>query len=170
MTLDDKGKKPWWNRNNKNQLNLIALVMKPKHTCLTKVTAVVPLQKQSILGCIRSSLSIVLNALQNDSFNEVSISKLCPLSTISAEVLGASSAWSKQLSSEFMLSVKEKVLRIKISFWLKLFTSQLVLSFRGSKSLTFLATMWPLGPWPSNTPQKTVSALYAKFWGKYIVS
>ena len=38
-------------------------------TCFRTVTAVVPLQKQSIPGCARSSLSMILYAVKCDSFH-----------------------------------------------------------------------------------------------------
>ena len=131
-------------------------------TCLIKVTAVVPLQKQSILGWSFNSLSITLNAFRNDSFSVVKISGGPSFSCGSTEFLDSSPRKAKTVSSEVGLPVALMLFSLTKS-WLSIFTSQWALSFRGRESLTLLATIWPYGPWPSKTPQNTVSLLEQKF-------
>ena len=149
-----KGEKKNGQHNNQKCLNILI-----RNTCLTRVTAVVPLQKQSIVPCILSSLSMTLKAFRNDSFSVWKISRRFPTSPTSAETLGCSSA----VPSEFMLPAVLRLISLRTSA-LFMFTSQWALSLRGSESLTLFATKWPKGPWPSKTPQKTVSFLEPKFW------
>ena len=131
-------------------------------TCFINVTAVVPLQKQSIFAYILSSLSMTLKAFRNRSF------KACNFSGF----LLISRSEKARVSSEVKAASSLRVISRRTSLLPFILTSQLALSFNGSESLTLLATMWPNGPWPSNTPQKTVSVLDPKFWklNEYIVN
>ena len=124
-------------------------------TCLIKVTAVLPLQMLSIFRCNLSSLSVTLKAFRNESFIEKKNSRCSNFCTDIGD-LSSSSAYGDKVSSriepsELQMGLSPKSLYIKSR------------SFEGRVSLTFLATIWPCGPWPSKTPQKTVSDLPLKF-------
>lgn len=138
-------------------------------TCFTIVTAVVPLQKQSIVGCNFNSLSINLKAFKNDLFSgrymsgSFSFSWTSNGSHHSSSMLG--DAVSSILEFPFAFSVVPRLLSslFELAFhW--------VHSIRGRESRTFLATIWPNGPWPSNTPQNIVSFLVLKFCSTNIVT
>lgn len=131
-------------------------------TCFTIVTAVVPLQKQSIVGWTFNSLSINLEAFKRDCFSVRYISGRFSFSSTSKGSVHSSSMITDAVNSEFTLPGGNP-------FWLGLLWPltlpiHSVHNLRGKESLTFLATRWPKGPWPSKTPQKMVSLLEAKFY------
>lgn len=130
-------------------------------TCFNTVTAVVPLQKQSIVELSFSSLSINLKAFSRDSLSDEYVSGSFLFSSTSADSAHSLSKLMDVVSSEFILPGR-------LPFWrglllLLVLALHCVHNLRGSESLTFFATMWPNGPWPSNTPQKMVSLLEVKF-------
>lgn len=131
-------------------------------TRLTNVTAVVPLQKQSIFLCILSSLSMTLKAFKNDSFSVWKISTCFSVSSSSAEVLVSSPADTRAVSPGDVLSVVLVLISLTTSSLFRL-TLQWARTFSGRESLTLFATKWPYGPCPSKTPQNIVSVLDPKF-------
>lgn len=138
-------------------------------TCFINVTAVVPLQKQSIVGCNLNSLSINLKAFKNDFFSGVYMSGRFSLSWTSIDSRHSSSMLGDGGSSKLEFPSAFSVL-------LRLLRSPSELAFhwvhskRGRESRTFLATIWPNGPWPSNTPQNTVSLLELKSYHTNIIT
>jgi hypothetical protein len=72
-------------------------------TCLIRVTAVVPLQKQSIVGCNFNSLSINLKAFNIDFLSGRNISGGVSVSSTSKESKDSSSILKEEASSGFVV-------------------------------------------------------------------
>jgi len=120
-------------------------------TCLTTVTAVVPLQMQSIPECCLSSSSTWSNALTNMFFQVDNRSFSSVVSSLN-EVESDLSQESKSVLLEWSSSV------VSLEVWVEGSSSVLGFkaedSFKGRVSRTWRATSRPRGPCPSNTPQK----------------
>ena len=121
-------------------------------TCLTTVTAVVPLQMQSIPECCLSSSSTWSNAFTN-MFFQVDNRSFSSLVSSLNEVESDLSQESKSVLLEWSSSV------VSLEVWVERFSSSVFVfkaedSFKGRASQTWRATSRPRGPCPSNTPQK----------------
>ena len=121
-------------------------------TCLTTVTAVVPLQMQSIPECCLSSSSTWSNALTNMFFQVDNRSFSSVVSSLN-EVESDLSQESKSVLLEWSSSV------VSLEVWVERSSSSVFVfkaedSFKGRASQTWRATSRPRGPCPSNTPQK----------------
>ena len=121
-------------------------------TCLTTVTAVVPLQMQSIPECCLSSSSTWSNALTN-MFFQVDNRSFSSLVSSLNEVESDLSQESKSVLLEWSSSV------VSLEVWVEGSSSSVFVfkaedSFKGRASQTWRATSRPRGPCPSNTPQK----------------
>lgn len=130
-------------------------------TCFITVTAVHPLQKQSIKGWSFNSLSINLKALKRDCLSVRYISGGFSIKSASKDLPHSSSMLVDVVSSWSILA-RSKPFGWGL-FWPLTLPCHWEHNLRARESLTFLATIWPKGPWPSNTPQKMVSLLDAKF-------
>ena len=121
-------------------------------TCLTTVTAVVPLQMQSIPECCLSSSSTWSNAFTN-MFFQVDNRRFSSLVSSLNEVESDLSQESKSVLLEWSSSV------VSLEVWVERSSSSVFVfkaedSFKGRASQTWRATSRPRGPCPSNTPQK----------------
>ena len=121
-------------------------------TCLTTVTAVVPLQMQSIPECCLSSSSTWSNAFTNMFFQVDNRSFSSVVSSLN-EVESDLSQESKSVLLEWSSSV------VSLEVWVERSSSSVFVfkaedSFKGRASQTWRATSRPRGPCPSNTPQK----------------
>ena len=131
------------------------------YTYLRIVTAVVPLQKQSKMGCNLSSLSITSKSRRWDSFYATNIldSSLCTSPSESLHNLFESTT-----SKSLLFAGPGQSAKSSSSHW---FISKL-----GRESLTLLLTKCPYGPWPSKTPRKLMFSsdpkcpYDPKFWWK----
>ena len=121
-------------------------------TCLTTVTAVVPLQMQSIPECCLSFSSTWSNAFTN-MFFQVDNRSFSSLVSSLNEVESDLSQEFKSVLLEWSSSV------VSLEVWVEGSSSSVFVfkaedSFKGRASQTWRATSRPRGPCPSNTPQK----------------
>lgn len=114
-----------WSRTKETMVKKNEFKYRSDFTCLTIVTAVLPLQKQSKFGCNLSSLSMALYDFRKASLHK-EFSFSCGVTP------GSVCLEAHELRAEC--------------------------SLMGKASLTFRATRWPYGPWPSKMPQKIVSS------------